>query len=160
MKQQRRILFVLFLASFSLTAIAQESAIASGKNITDTGGSASYSVGQIVYTANSAANGGNIQGVQQPYEISTLGVDDYPEVNLQLSAYPNPTSDNLILSITNLNTAMLSYSLYDVSGRVIKTKSITENTTNIEMNGLQAAIYFVKVSDRNKEIKTFKIIKK
>ena len=46
-------------------------------------------------------NGSLVQGVQQPYEIfSTLGNDIF-YINLNLIAYPNPTTDQLVLSIEN-----------------------------------------------------------
>lgn len=159
MKQKQPIFIALFLASFSLTATAQEAVVASGKSVTDTGGSVSYSVGQVVYTVNTGTNGEMTQGVQQPYEITTLGIDEHPEMSLQFSVYPNPTSDILTLSITNFSSSGLNYSLFDVNGRMIESKKISESQTSIDMKSQQSAIYFVKITN-NKEIKTFKIIKK
>lgn len=160
MKQKQPILIALFLASFSFTATAQQSVTVSGNNATGTGGSSSYSVGQVVYTTNSGTTGKLTQGVQQPYEITTLGIDEHPEMSLQFSVYPNPTSDILTLSIVNFNSSNLTYLLFDVNGKVIESKKISESMTTIDMKSQQSAIYFVKITDNNKEIKTFKIIKK
>jgi hypothetical protein len=43
---------------------------AAGGNAKGSGGSASFTVGQIFYTKLSGTNGTVIQGIQQPYEIS------------------------------------------------------------------------------------------
>ena len=72
---------------------AQESVNGSGGEATGTGGTASYSLGQVVYTTNTGTNGSVVQGVQQPYEISTtLGINE-TSINLELSVYPNPTNN-------------------------------------------------------------------
>ena len=160
MKQKQPILIALVLASFSFAASAQQSVNASGNNAAGAGGSSSYSVGQVVYTTNSGTTGKLTQGVQQPYEISTLGIDELPELSLQFSAYPNPTTNVLTLAIENYSTDTLKYQLFDITGKVIASNKLTGSRTNIDMNNYQAAIYFLKITENNKEIKTFKIIKK
>jgi hypothetical protein len=47
---------------------------AAGGEATGSGGTTSYSVGQIVYYSNSEAGGSENQGVQQPYEFTALPV--------------------------------------------------------------------------------------
>lgn len=160
MKQKHPILIALFLVSFSFSATAQQSVTASGNNAAGSGGSTSYSVGQVVYTTNSGTNGNLAQGVQQPYEILTLGMDEHPEISLNFSAYPNPTTDILTLEVSNYNTDNLSYLLFDITGKVIANNKVTVSQTKIDMTGRQSALYFLKITENNKEIKTFKIIKK
>ncbi len=53
----------------------------------------------------------------------------------------------------------MSYQLFDMQGKILKSKKITGKQTDIVMGNLVPATYFVKVIQRNKEIKTFKIIK-
>jgi hypothetical protein len=66
-------LILLSTLTFSLSTIhAQEAIPAGGGNASGSGGSASYSVGQVVYTTNTGTNGSAAQGVQQPYEISVV----------------------------------------------------------------------------------------
>ena len=64
-------------------AQAQESANASGGDASGSGGTVAYSVGQVVYTTNTDASGTVSQGVQQPYEIFTLGIKE-TELNISL----------------------------------------------------------------------------
>ena len=153
MKNITTILFLLLL-NF---AFAQKSVVATGGNATGTGGTASFSVGQISYkspTGNTVSD-----GVQQPFEIFTLGTDDFPTIILQAIVYPNPTSSNINLIIENYSIDNLHYNLYDIQGRSIANQKITQQGTNITMENLQSANYFLQVFDNNKTLKTFKIIK-
>ncbi|MCK6608048.1 MAG: T9SS type A sorting domain-containing protein [Flavobacterium sp.] len=139
---------------------AQEAVVTSGGNTTGTNGNVSYSVGQIVYTTNSGATGSVAQGVQQPFEIQTLlGAENF-NINLQLAVYPNPTTNWLQLEVKNTDFINLSYQLFDLNGRMIYNQKITAETSTISMEQLPAAFFLLKVVNNNKEVKTFKIIKK
>ena len=155
---KKNALSVFFLLGITI-AQAQDATIASGGDASGGGGSSSYSVGQVVYTTNTAANGSSAQGVQQPYEISvTVGIEN-PGINLSATAYPNPTSDFLTLNIPTANNNSLVYNLYDINGKLIETKSISAVETTIHINSLAKAIYFLKIIENNKQVKTFKITK-
>ncbi len=155
---------VATVLAFSLslsTLSAQESVNATGSNASGSGGSVNYSVGQVVYTSNTGTNGSVAQGVQQPYEISVItGIKEAKSTNLSVSAYPNPTTDYLTLSIEEFDISDLSYQLYDVNGKLLQSEKITGNQTNIAMTNLVPATYFIKVVKHNKQVKMFKIIKK
>ena len=152
--------FLITIISFA-KSYSQESADVSGGTATGTGGSSSYSVGQITYTSQTSSGGFVTLGVQQPYEIVTLGKDDFAAINLVMSAYPNPATDLLNLVISDDNWNSLSYQLYDINGRTLsKLQKLTASETNVSMQELQRGIYFLAVNSDNKIIKTFKIIKK
>lgn len=122
-------------------------------------GSISYSVGQLITTSTSNSNGSVTAGVQQAFEISTtLGIED-TTINLEYTAYPNPTVDILHLSINNFNQENLRYQLFNVQGQLLASKKISNTTTIIGMEGYAASIYFLKVVTNNQPIKTFKIVK-
>jgi hypothetical protein len=136
---------------------AQQTVTTTGDEATGTGGTASYSVGQVVYTTNTGTNGSVAQGVQQPYEISTtVGINE-TTINLELSVYPNPTTDFLTLKVEK--TEGLSIQLYDLQGKVITSKTLNSTSTNISLEAQPSAIYFLKVTKNNHLVKTFKIIK-
>ena len=162
MKHKRLKLSALLFLGLGLTGLqAQTSFNATGGNASGEGGSANYSVGQIIYTTHTGANGSVTQGVQQPYEISVVtAIDEAKGINLSVSAYPNPTTDYLTLSIDELEISTMSYHVYDVTGKLIQSEKITGNHTTIGMNNLVPATYFVKVIQGNQEVKTLKIIKK
>ena len=162
MRHKRLKLSAVLLLGLGLTGLqAQTSVNATGGNASGSGGSASYSVGQVVYTTNTGTNGSVSEGVQQPFEISVVtGIEEAKDIFLNVSAYPNPTTDYLELKVENLQLSELSYKLYDISGKVYQNKEIGNSITKIEMQNLPQGIYFIKVIDtKNKEFKTFKIIK-
>lgn len=166
MKHKRLKLSALLLLGLGLTGLqAQESVNATGGNASGSGGSASYSVGQVVYTTNTGTTGSLAQGVQQPYEISVVtGIEQFKGINLSVTVYPNPTTDYLTLSIDNNVQAQhslpqLSYQLFDTNGKLLQSATIKESQTSINMSSLVRATYFLKVSQNNTSLKTFKIIK-
>src|SRR5690554_6986857 len=161
MKHKRLKLSALLLLGLGLTGLqAQESINATGGNASGSGGSASYSVGQLVYTTNTGTNGSVAQGVQQPFEISAVtGIEEAKGINLTVSAYPNPTTDYLTLEVRDFNLSALTFQLYDLQGKLLQSEKITGNQTSIAMGNLGPAMYFVKVMRSEEEIKTFKIIK-
>lgn len=151
-------LLLLLLAMEGLQA--QESVNTSSGNALGGGGSVSYSIGQVVYTTNKGTNGSLAQGVQQSFEISeVIGIEEVKNINILVTIYPNPTNDYLSLNVNDFEISTLSYQLYDIDGKLLKSERIKGNQTNILMGNLSSATYFVKVVQGNKEVKTFKIIK-
>ncbi len=140
-------------------AQAQGSANSSGGNATGSGGSVAYSVGQIIYTTNTGSSGTVAQGVQHAYEIFTVGLKK-SELNISLTAFPNPTEDNLTLQISENNNEKLNYQLFDMQGKLLSNGEITEQQTIINTGNLPSATYFICiVNQENKKIQSFKIIK-
>ena len=158
MKHKRVKLSVLLLG-LGLTAQAQQATLSSGGMATGSG-SVAYSIGQIAYTTATNASGSITQGVQQPIEIYTLGVDDFVNISLIMKAYPNPTQGDLTLEITDLKLENLTFQLIDLQGRSIENRKIANTNETIKMENLPSATYFLKVTNNNKEVKSFKIIKK
>jgi hypothetical protein len=146
----------LLWASF---AQGQESANVSGGDATGSGGTVAYSIGQLVYTTNNGGNGSVAQGVQNAFEIFTVGIKE-TELNISLTALPNPTTENLTLQISDYNNEKLSYQLFDMQGKQLSNGQITAQQTQINMNSLPTATYFINVVNReNKKVQSFKTIK-
>ena len=159
MKHKKTIMSFTFLLLGLGGLSAQKSVNASGGEATGTGGTASYSVGQVVYTTATGTNGSVAQGVQQPFEISvTTGINE-TTINLEMSVYPNPTTNYLQLKVESEQLESLTYQLIDLQGKVIASEKVTAINTSITMETLPKAVYFLNVTDNNQLIKTFKIIK-
>ena len=160
MKKMKTVALLLLVFGIT-TAQAQQAITATGGNASGSGGTIAYSVGQIVYTTYTGATGSVAQGVQQPYEISIVEVEDH-QISLNMQAYPNPTTDYLTLNVgasTSLSNESMSYEIYNISGKLIESRKIISSTETISMANLPSATYFLKVSNNNNEVKTFKIIK-
>jgi hypothetical protein len=148
-----------FLCLGFITSNAQELPMSSGGDAAGSGGSASYSIGQITYSTNIGTTGSVAQGVQQPYELSITTGQDELGINLNLSAFPNPTTDYLILQVDDLSISPFFYQLCDLSGKMIDQQEITNSQTRIIMESLSMSSYFLKVIRNHEVVKIFKIIK-
>jgi len=159
MKNKKTKLSALLLLGIGFNQVyAQQATTASGGDASGSGGSVAYSVGQIVYTTYTGSNGSVAQGVQQPYEISIITGLLETDIKLNLSAYPNPTTNYLMLQIDNYDKA-ISYQLYDIGGKLLESNTVVANSTTIKMEQMPTGTYLLKVIQNNKEVKTFKIIK-
>lgn len=161
MRQQMKFTVLLLILLLGITGVhAQEAVPAAGGNASGSGGSISYTIGQMAYTPNSGTTGSVSQGVQQPYEILVLtGVDERWDVDLSMKAYPNPTNNFLTLHLNNSELSGLAYQLCDMNGRLLESKMVRSSETTILMNQYSSSVYFLKVIQNNNAIKTFKIIK-
>ena len=161
MRQKKLKSGAVILLCFGMFGLqAQQVVTTSGGNASGSGGSASYSVGQVVYTTNGNSNGRVAQGVQQPYEIFIVtGIEEAKGISLEIMVYPNPATDFIKLKIENYDVQNLRYQLYDINARLLQDNKIVGNETDIVMSNYVSATYFLKVTDNNKGVKTFKIIK-
>lgn len=157
MKKKKLLLMGAFLSCYSI--YAQEAMVTSGGNNSGSNGNISYSIGQVVYTTSVGTTGSIAEGVQQPYEIQTLSGNDNFNISLELSAYPNPTTNLLYLEVKESNFEAVHYQLFDFNGRLLESKKIDSITTSIQMEQYPMAVYLLKVLDNNIEVKSFKIIK-
>ncbi len=94
-------------------------------------------------------------------KTDSLGNVDYADKNNEIifdkfSVYPNP-ADNYI-EITASQTHSLNFVLFDINGRKILQKAITEKHTNISTLSLPEGIYFYKITTYNNTPVTGKII--
>jgi hypothetical protein len=146
------------LLSCGSVLYAQQSVNAAGGNATGGGGSASYSIGQLVYTSNTGSTGSVAQGVQHAYEIFPVGISNIQ--NLSIAAWPNPTADMLVLNMANYNHEKYNYMMYDAQGKIVIKGNINTPQTNISTEQLAIATYFLNIYDqRNQQLQSFKIIK-
>lgn len=159
MKHRVRLFIMGSLVLSGLSVKSQTAVPAAGGNGNGTGGSVSYSVGQIVYTEVTGINGSIIQGVQQPYEISVVTGNELIEIELGFSVYPNPATDFLTLKISKYNSEKYEYRLFNITGSLLQKDKVVTHETQINMQEMRSGTYFLKVISCNKEVKSFKIIK-
>jgi hypothetical protein len=154
--------FFLLLSGFSIAVLqSQTTTSATGGTAVGSGGSTSYTVGQIIYSTISGSNGTVYQGVQQPYEISVVtAIERAKEIDLICFAYPNPATDNLTLKIEDYDKGILVCKLYDISGKLMMDIKVKSSETFVPMQTLVAGTYILRIIDGISEKKTFKIIKK
>jgi hypothetical protein len=144
---------------FPIIGLSQEAIPASGGDASGSGGTLSFTVGQLGYSSNSGSNGSVAEGVQQPYEISTTVGIEITNISLDFIAFPNPTINNIVLSIKDFNNEKLNYQLYDMSGKLLKSNKVNAINTTIDMSELPVSNYVLNINNDSSIIKSFKIIK-
>lgn len=141
------------------TLWSQRGPVAAGGEATGSGGTVSFSVGQIDYITIAGSSGTVSQGLQQPYEIYNItGIADDPS-GYSMTVYPNPTAAHLILEIAGSEISELAYSLTDIHGHSLLQDAVTDPKTVISMEHLAMATYFLTVTRNAKTVQSFKIIK-
>lgn len=155
-----KVLIVFCLFGSGISIQAQYSIPASGGNATGTGGSVSYTIGQVVYTSIVVPDGIITQGIQQPFEILVVtGTSETSDITVEASVYPNPVTEFVILKVKSYEIDNLSYRLFDMNGSLIQEKKAEGNETRIQMGKFLPGTYILKIGNNQKDIKTFKIIK-
>jgi hypothetical protein len=96
---------------------------------------------------------------------SSILVDVSAGINNEMvnnvSVYPNPFTDQTVVSLGNITSEHINFSVYDVLGKeVISMKEIRNPIFKLERNNLPAGVYFYRLSDNNKTLKEGKILMK
>ncbi len=154
----KKTVFLLMFFASSLLIKAQSNTVSAGGDAAGSGGSVSFSIGQIDYINVSNANGSISQGVQQPYEVLLVSAEEIKGIELSLKVFPNPTSNMITLSADNIFDKM-NYQVFDVQGKVFFNGIISNTETLFDFTELAQGSYILKVSRNHREIQVFKIIK-
>ena len=161
---KNNILFTFSLLLLAGTLTAQSTIVPLGGDVQSNGGSVSYTVGQIASqtATNSDGSVSVAEGVQQPYEILTVGVDDYPQIALNAKVYPNPTENLLQLELNGLEIPADGFraTLYDGNGKRLQTVSVTNELTTFQIGQYATGTYYIEFRDGQRLLKTFKVVRK
>ncbi|MBL7947282.1 MAG: T9SS type A sorting domain-containing protein [Flavobacteriales bacterium] len=74
---------------------------------------------------------------------SLVGIDEDSEVAQGVDVFPNPATDRV--TFTSTNSAILTYEVYDVNGRLVRTAQVNNNTAVMDREGLKAGAYSVQL---------------
>ena len=154
-----RIIFVsVFFVMSGVIAFAQSAIVPIGGDMEGSGVTISYTIGQIAVQSYGEGSTRIFEGVQQPYEIQTIGIDNYPGITLNAMVYPNPTLGNVQLTMNNVQFEG-EVKVFDSNGKYLFSKKIEGETTVIPMSELATGTYFVNVLNGTQVLKSFKVVK-
>lgn len=158
MKHKKHILTLLYLAS-AVSLHAQDAVTAAGGSATVQGLSVSWSIGEAVTETFKGATLTLTQGVQQPQKIEI--VNSSPELpGYTIAAYPNPASDYVTVSVSGDAARPVVVRIFDSTGRICYASQIADSELRIPVSNLPAGMYVLQLTDKKKNIQTFKLIKK
>lgn len=101
-------------------------------------------------SASTAATGALFTNTKlQPLDFSSIEENNnIAEVNV----YPNPASGLVNIAVTGDETGMLNVQILDLNGRLVVSESHNAgNTITVDISGLTAGVYMVRVSGNNSE---------
>src|SRR5438128_1544088 len=122
---KRITLTALILILKASIANAQSGTVSCGGDASGSGGTVAYSIGQVSYLNNVGDSGKADEGIQHPFEIFTIGIDEEANLDFTVDIFPNPTINNLTLTVTDFKSENLSYKLYDLKGRILERRIIS-----------------------------------
>jgi hypothetical protein len=76
----------------------------------------------------------------------TTGIEVLPKISF-VKIFPNPTSENCILSVNSSNQAQ--FKIYNIEGKLVKSGNFTDSY-NLKLSGLKKGIYLIRVENENK----------
>ena len=150
----RKIITTMAFVAAAVGSFAQSAVSTAGYEATGDG-TVSATIGQVAYHTATGDGGSIAQGVQQAFEITTETGIEITEI--QLSAYPNPTSDVLNLKIDG-DFGTVTYALYNNSSALVTKGTANGSETQIQMGAYKPGVYFLEVKKDGKT-KKFKIVR-
>lgn len=148
-------LLVLYAMSYSL---CQEVIATSGEFNESNDGSVSWTIGEMATQTLENNDVIVTQGFHQTNLTITV-IKELKKLDVQITAYPNPVTNMVKIKIESKMSDKLSYTLVDANGKLLIRQLINSNETEIPFIYYAPSVYFLKVYDSKREIKTFKIIK-
>lgn len=157
MKTISGILFFLLL-SFSLNAQLQVISSA-GDHAKSSNGSISWTLGEVVTATHSGSGVLLTQGFQQSNLEITTAVEEPQNLEIQIRAYPNPVQNRLTVEIQHREDVPLSLQLYDINGKLLKSRQIKTSRQNLNLEEYAQGQYILQVRSGQDLMKSFQIVK-
>ncbi|MBE9510529.1 MAG: T9SS type A sorting domain-containing protein [Bacteroidetes bacterium] len=152
------LLILVLTTSVSVKAQQAEVIATSGDFYENSSGSLSWTLGEVVIETLSETNFILTQGFQQS-KLTVTAINDLQTSGIELSVYPNPTNSFLFIEVKTDKQRDLQINLFDLNGKLILQKKITGSKQTVNMQNYKPATYILKVTEGNKEIRTYQIVK-
>lgn len=167
-KAKIKTLLSALLISTGLTqaqSIAPQSVNSAGVKMTQSNGSLSFTVGELVVKTQTDANGNNLgSGFTNSATSSTTVLSLYtPDKEvLNVSVYPNPTTDLVVVDISSTTLDWLYLDVVDLQGKTISTEKYVgmSNKIGINTTHYKSGTYLLQLKNiSGKLLGTYKLIK-
>lgn len=90
--------------------------------------------------------------------VGNVGLNDFNDI-VGISIFPNPTNDQVTVRLENLQDGQHTLALIDATGRLLIKQLINENSTNLSLSNYESGVYFIQISNGNKQ-SIHRVIKK
>jgi len=151
------ILPLVVFMSFAFISFGQNALASAGGHVKSTGGSTSFTVGQVAYVLKKGNGPYLNEGVQQVYTKKTTPVEELVYLK-EVQLYPNPSEEILNITLPNFDGSATSFIIMDNMGKEVRNGMIISNTAEISLRDLPSGSYFLYLKAK-KENRIFKIVK-
>ena len=154
----------LFIVGFiKAQSLEPQSLNSAGTKMTQSNGSLSFTVGELVVTTQTDSQGNSLGGgFTTGATLTTVSVQE-PDVRiLKVNVYPNPTSDLVTVSIQQNNLSQLVLEIIDINGKVLSSEKYVGINNSIGINTASwiSGSYFLKLkTTQNQLLGSYKIVK-
>jgi hypothetical protein len=132
---------------------------ASGNSIRTATHQIDWSVGELQVATYIAPNGSSIaQGFHQG-NITITALKNLTELPFNIVVSPNPTMDFINVALETPTVDGIICTLTDAQGKILLTEKWLTPTQSINCTGFVSGVYFLTIEQKNKGLKSFKIIK-
>jgi hypothetical protein len=152
-----RIIITIIIIALSYATKAQEVVSSGGGCHQNSTSSITWTLGETAIHTLRANDKIITQGFHQT-KLTVTAVNEIPGLKMIISAFPNPTNDFINLKVDG-SIEKLSFSVYDLNGRLLKTGRFEANPEMVSFQDLGSAIYLIKVFEDKQEVKTFRVVK-
>ncbi len=150
---------LIFLLLFVNLLISAQQIITSAGDFSNTNNSSlQWTVGQIVTGVTTDGDNYLIQGFQSS-TITVTTIFDNEISKYSFKVYPNPVKSALNIEIENKEPFELIAKLYDVTGAEISNYVINGSKHKIDLSNIRVGTYILKISEHNRALSSYKIIK-
>ena len=160
------IAFCLLISFISFAqSIVPESVNSAGAKMTQSNGSLSFTVGELVVLQQYDANGNSLgNGFTNAATVSTtvLAIEEPNAAILQVDVFPNPTTDLVQIRIKESKLENLKISLTDISGKEIFQGQyrLMQQIIGINTATYPSGTYFLTLKDfQGNVLGTYKVVK-
>ena len=154
---KKSIIPLVVFVSFGFSSFGQNALSTTGGHFKSTGGSTSFTVGQVAYVLKKGTGSYLNEGVQQVYTKKTTPIEELVYLK-EVQLYPNPTQETFNLIISTKEDVQIRYTIMDYLGKEIRNGNILSEKSEITLMDLPAGNYFISLKSK-KENRIFKIVK-
>lgn len=144
-------------------SIAPQSVNCGGTKMTQTNGSLSFTVGELVVLSQTDSDGNTLGGgFTAGATLTTASIQETDAAVLGVSVFPNPTSDLVNIRINYSSIEHVVVSINDLQGKVVYNGKYAgvSNVIGISTASFAAGTYMLTLKNLNNQVLgTYKIIK-
>ncbi|MFM7310701.1 MAG: T9SS type A sorting domain-containing protein [Flavobacteriales bacterium] len=142
---------------FFFEGFGQQTVLSSGGDINAASGSVSYSIGQVSYEHIDGPAGTLYEGVQQPYELFVVSIDE-SMLDVSFALFPNPTRDYITISMEHFQDG-LSMAIFDLQGQLMMDTPLLHSNQALNVQHWAPSSYIVRIRNSSGAFSEFIFIK-